>query len=148
MWIRIIRYATYKQNPNAAQLIADGANRWIAKILGVLSVSVFTVVPSGRAVSGGEFDVIMVVSFLSKEACDAYNKHPQHMMFVRFVLRGWQLKDSVYGNQKAREDEFIGHILDGRQRMEWKRDPAVPAHEVVWSGEAVDEGKVIAPRED
>ncbi len=56
------------------------------QIPGIIAMSVGEPLPSARAVVDSSFDVGLVMRFESKEAMDAYEKHPVHTKAVKEIL--------------------------------------------------------------
>lgn len=82
-------------NPAArAELIR--VSRSFADIPGVTTVRAGTVLPSGRQVVDGSYDVAIVMSFTDGNALAEYQSHPRHKQAVKDTLQPLVRKMIIY----------------------------------------------------
>ena len=134
MHSHVVLYTAYKHNLAAADSIVTEATRLLSNIPGIVFFHAAKIFQTGRAVSGDAYDVMLNIVFKDTEHYEAYMTYPQHMDFVRFVLKGYMLAGS---DSSDPEQEFIDYILRGGESRKWARNPDTPDKEVVWGGEAV-----------
>jgi len=134
MQMHVVLYKAYPKNPKAAEMIISKAKELLSKIVLGSTFNAGWIINTGRAVGNNEYDIMLQLTFVWAADYHTYMSHPQHMDFVRFVLRGYMLKGS---QAKDPEAEFIEYILRGDAPREWERNPTIPDSEVVWGGELV-----------
>jgi Stress responsive A/B Barrel Domain len=134
MYSHVVLYKSFRGNPQAATMILFEAERLLSQIPGIKALDTGLVIDNGRAVGNISYDVMLNIIFYSAKDYEQYMKHPWHVAFVRFVLRGYILKDSQAGDP---ETEFIDYVLNGGVPCEWVRNPAISDNNVVWDGEMV-----------
>lgn len=96
MFSHIVIFWTDPAQPNAAEELIAGANKYLQSIPGVLQFHVGKMVPSHRPVVNQTYQVALNVTFVDKKAQDDYQVHPLHLEFVQKVFRGVCKKVVVY----------------------------------------------------
>ncbi len=130
----VVLYKAYPGNPKAAQHIICNAKRLLGTIPRSTGFHVGHIIDLGRTVGDTSYDVMLNMTFGDARDYAWYMQHPQHLAFVRFVLRGWMLTGSTAADPAA---EFIDYILKGGKPHERERNPRIPDSEVVWDDERV-----------
>ena len=82
----VLIWLKHKGNAQERAKIIATAKEFRSKIPGILAMSVGEPLPSDRPVVDSSFDVGLVMRFESKEALDAYEKHPEHLKAVKEIL--------------------------------------------------------------
>lgn len=85
-----------KGNATERAKIIKTAKDFRGKIPGILAMSVGEPLPSTRPVVDSSYDVGLVIRFESKEALDAYEKHPVHEKAVKEILKPLAAKIVVH----------------------------------------------------
>jgi hypothetical protein len=143
MQSHVVLYKAYPGNPQAADSIINQAEILLRPIPSVYKFHAGFTINTGRVVGNNSYDVMLNIHFLFELDYEHYMSHPLHMEFVRFVLRGYMLKDSQAEDPEA---EFIEHILCGGAPRERVRNPAILDSEVVWGDEIVFDAKSSGPK--
>lgn len=133
----IVEYKAYSRNHLAVRMMQKAAEKYLTKAKGPSAITFGKPFRTGRAVSSTDYDFGICVIFLSSRAMSRYMKDPNHMKWVRFVLKGYQKPGSKLKTSKERNEEFIQAVLYGKEKFKWIRDKSVPNSEVVWGGETV-----------
>ena len=128
----VVCYRAYEPNKNAASRIIAEANRLLSHVPGLHAFHTSRIRNVGRVVEGQAPGVMLNIIFKSTTDYDDYMKNPKHLEFAKFMLHGYMLEGSV---AEDLEQEFIDHVLAGKERRTWVRNSAVPDDEVVWDGE-------------
>ena len=96
MFSHIVIFWTQPDQPQAAQELIDGANRYLKPIPGVLHFHVGKMASSHRSVVDQTYQVALNISFPDKKTQDEYQVHPQHVEFVEKVFKKVCKKVVVY----------------------------------------------------
>ena len=96
MFSHIVIFWTQPDQPQAAQELIDGANRYLKPIPGVLHFHVGKMASSHRSVVDQTYQVALNISFPDKKTQDEYQVHPQHVEFVENVFKKVCKKVVVY----------------------------------------------------
>ena len=96
MFSHVVIFWTDPVNPNAADELIEGANKYLKPIPGVLQFHVGRMVGSHRAVVDQSYQVALNLVFPDKKAQDAYQVHPLHVQFVESVFKRVCKKVVVY----------------------------------------------------
>ncbi len=96
MFSHIVIFWTDPANPNAADELVSGAQKYLKPIPGVLHFHVGKMATSHRPVVDQSYQVALNVVFPDKAAQDAYQVHPQHLEFVDKVFKRVCKKVLVY----------------------------------------------------
>jgi len=87
MFSHIVIFWTDPAQPNAADELIAGANRYLKPIPGLLHYHVGRMAKSHRPVVDQSYAVALNLVFPSKQAQDEYQVHPQHVEFVEKVFK-------------------------------------------------------------
>ena len=82
--------------PAAADILIAGANRLLKDIPGLTHFHVGKMVGSQRPVVDQTYQVALNTGFVSKDAQDAYQVHPQHLEFIEQCTKPFVKKICVY----------------------------------------------------
>lgn len=96
MFSHVVIFWTKPEQPNAADELVAGANKYLKRIPGVLQFHVGKMSPSPRAVVDQSYQVALNLIFPSKAAEQAYQVHPQHLEFVENVFKRVCSKAMIY----------------------------------------------------
>jgi len=96
MFSHVVIFWTDPENPNAADELLAGANKFLKNIPGVLAFHVGKMVPSHRPVVEQSYQVALNISFANKNAEHEYQNHPQHLEFVEHCVKPFVKKVVVY----------------------------------------------------
>jgi hypothetical protein len=96
MFSHIVIFWTDPAQPNAADELVAGANKYLKGIPGVLHFHVGKMSPSPRPVVDQTYQVALNLVFTSKAAEQAYQVHPQHIKFVEKVFKRVCQKAVIY----------------------------------------------------
>ena len=96
MFSHIVIFWTNPAQPNAADELVAGANKYLKAIPGVLQFHVGKMSPSPRPVVEQSYQVALNLIFPSKQAEQAYQVHPQHIEFVEKVFKRVCQKAVIY----------------------------------------------------
>jgi len=96
MFSHVVIFWTDPDNPNAADQLIEGANRFLKPIPGVLHFHVGKMVESHRPVVDQSYQVALNLVFPNKKAQDDYQAHPLHVQFVEGVFKRVCKKVVVY----------------------------------------------------
>ncbi len=96
MFSHIVIFWTQPDQPQTAQELIDGANRYLKPIPGVLHFHVGKMASSHRSVVDQTYQVALNISFPDKKTQDEYQVHPQHVEFVENVFKKVCKKVVVY----------------------------------------------------
>jgi hypothetical protein len=130
-----VLYSPYTGNPKAAQGIVDLARQYLREIPGT-ELRVGPAIESTRAVAIGNGCVIKTTTWANEALKDAYFKHPNLIMYVKEVLKGWKLEGDEDTAQSA--EAFINDILGSKPSgRRWVRNLSVPDNQVLWGGESI-----------
>jgi hypothetical protein len=87
MFSHVVVFWTNPENPNAANELIEGANRYLKPIPGVLSFHIGRMAESHRPVVDQTYQVALNLIFPNKKAQDDYQIHPMHIDFVEKVFK-------------------------------------------------------------
>lgn len=87
MFSHVVIFWTDPANPQAADTLIQGAERYLRPIPGIVLFHVGRMVPSHRPVVDQTYQVALNVVFESKQAQDDYQVHPMHIDFVEKVFK-------------------------------------------------------------
>ena len=96
MFSHIVIFWTDPAQPNAADELVAGANKYLKAIPGVLQFHVGKMSPSPRPVVDQTYQVALNLIFPSKQAEQEYQVHPQHIEFVAKVFKRTCQKVVIY----------------------------------------------------
>jgi hypothetical protein len=96
MFSHVVIFWTDPANPEAANAVFAGANKFLKDIPGVLAFHAGKMVPSHRPVVEQTYQVALNISFTDKHAEHAYQLHPQHLEFVAQCVKPFVKKVVVY----------------------------------------------------
>jgi len=133
MITQIVLYDVNPRNPLAAELIVSKAEEILGRIPNT-SLVIGPAIDSARAVACSNGKVVKMTTWPDETAKQEYFAHPLLSEWCRFVLRGWMLKGDTSSDPEAK---FMDHILSGKKKRRWARNPEIPEEEVVWNGEEI-----------
>jgi hypothetical protein len=87
MFSHVVIFWTDPKNPNAADELIAGAEKYLRPIPGALQMHVGKMVGSHRPVVEQSYQVALNLIFANKKAQDDYQVHPMHVEFVSGVLK-------------------------------------------------------------
>ncbi len=87
MLSHIVTFYTRPEVPTAADDLIAGCEQYLSKIPGILHFHVGKMVPSARPVVSQEYQVGLNITFDSKESENAYQTHPEHLVFIDKVYK-------------------------------------------------------------
>lgn len=96
MFSHVVLFWTDPAQPAAVDELVAGAEQYLRDLPGMTHFHVGRMVPSHRPVVDQSYQVGLNVGFVSKEAQDAYQSHPQHLEFVEKVFKKVCQKVVVY----------------------------------------------------
>jgi hypothetical protein len=96
MFSHVVILWTDPSKPTAADELIAGAERYLRPIAGIVGFHVGKMIPSHRPVVEQSYQVGLNVTFVSKQAQDAYQVDPLHIEFVEKVLKPVCKKVVVY----------------------------------------------------
>lgn len=96
MFSHVVIIWTNPSNPNAAQEILAGAEKYLKPIPGVHVFHAGRMVGSHRPVVDQTYQVALNITFADKKSQDAYQVHPLHVEFVEKVFKPNSAKVVVY----------------------------------------------------
>ena len=96
MFSHVVIFWTDPANPNAADELIAGAEKYLAPLPGIVHFHVGKMAPSHRPVVDQSYQVALNVVFDSKQAQDDYQVHPLHLEFVEKVFKPVSKKVVVY----------------------------------------------------
>jgi hypothetical protein len=99
MFSHVVIFWTDPANPNAADELLAGMEKYLRPIPGVLHFHAGKMAASHRPVVDQTYQVALNLIFPDKEAQDAYQSHPSHVEFVNTVFKKTCQKVVVYDFQ-------------------------------------------------
>jgi hypothetical protein len=96
MFSHIVIFWTEHNNPDAADELLAGIQKYLPAIPGILNFAAGKMVASPRDVVDQSYQVALNIVFLNKKAHDEYQAHPQHQEFVHKVFKRLCKKVRVY----------------------------------------------------
>jgi hypothetical protein len=96
MFSHVVIFWTKPENPQAADALLAGAEKYLRPIPGVLHFHIGRMVGSHRPVVDQSYQVALNLVFPDKKAQDDYQIHPMHVEFVEKVFKPNCAKVVVY----------------------------------------------------
>lgn len=96
MFSHIVIFWTDPAQPNAAEGLIAGANRYLKSLPGITHFHIGKMAASHRPVVDQSYQVALNTVFTSKQAQDDYQVHPQHVEFVEKVFKRVCTKVVIY----------------------------------------------------
>jgi hypothetical protein len=96
MFSHVVIFWTDPSNPQAADALLAGAEKYLRPIPGVRQFHVGKMVHSHRAVVDQTYAVALNLTFDDKAQQDAYQEHPMHLEFVEKAFKPNCTKVVVY----------------------------------------------------
>jgi hypothetical protein len=87
MFSHVVIFWTDPEQPDAADRLIEGANRYLRDIPGVHHFHIGKMQSSHRDVVDQSYQVALNTQFESKQAQDEYQDHPEHIEFVEKVFK-------------------------------------------------------------
>ncbi len=87
MFSHVVIFFTDPAQPNAAEELIAGCEKYLRPIPGALHFHVGKMVPSHRPVVDQSYQVALNLVFADKQAQDDYQVHPLHIEFVEGVFK-------------------------------------------------------------
>lgn len=95
MFSHVVIFWTDPANPNAADELIAGGQKYLKPIPGVIQFHMGKMVGSHRPVVDQSYQVALNLIFPNKQAQDDYQVHPEHVKFVSECSKLWK-KVTVY----------------------------------------------------
>ena len=95
MFSHVVIFWTDPANPQAADELVAGAQKYLKPIPGMVHFHVGQMVGSPRPVVEQSYQVALNTVFADKPAHDIYQVHPQHLEFIAQCSKLWK-KVTVY----------------------------------------------------
>jgi hypothetical protein len=92
----VVIFWTDPENPEAANAVIAGGNKFLKSIPGITHFHIGKMVGSARPVVDQTYQVALNTVFTSKQAQDDYQAHPQHLEFVAQCVKPFVKKVVVY----------------------------------------------------
>lgn len=96
MFSHVVIFWTDPHDPQAADKLIAGAQKYLEPLPGILHFHIGRMVPSHRPVVDQTYQVALNITFDTKRAQDDYQAHPQHVEFVEKVFKPVCKKVVVY----------------------------------------------------
>ena len=96
MFSHVVIFWTNPANPQGADELIAGAEKYLRPIPGVLQFHIGKMATSARPVVDQSYQVAMNLIFPSKSAQDDYQVHPRHIDFVEKIFKPLCTKVVVY----------------------------------------------------
>lgn len=96
MFSHVVIFWTNPEQPDAADRVIAGAEKWLKPIPGVLQFHVGKMASSHRPVVDQTYQVALNLVFPDKKTQDEYQVHPLHLEFVEKCVRVFVKKVVVY----------------------------------------------------
>ena len=96
MFSHVVIFWTDPEQPNAAQELIDGAQRYLKNIPGADFFHVGLMATSERPVVDQSYPVALNIAFKDKATQDAYQIHEDHVKFVEEIFKRVCKKVVVY----------------------------------------------------
>jgi hypothetical protein len=96
MFSHVVIFWTDPANPNAADELLAGMEKYLRPIPGVLHFHAGKMAASHRAVVDQTYQVALNIIFADKQTQDDYQAHPMHVEFVNHVFKKTCHKVVVY----------------------------------------------------
>jgi hypothetical protein len=96
MFSHVVIFWTNPENPNAADELLAGVEKYLKPIPGVVQLHAGKMVGSPRPIVDQSYQVALNLIFADKKAQDEYQVHPLHVEFVNGVLKKVCRKILIY----------------------------------------------------
>jgi hypothetical protein len=96
MLSHVVIFWTDPAQPDAADEVVAGANKFLKNIPGVLAFHAGKMVASHRPVVEQSYQAALNISFADKNAEHLYQGHPQHLEFIAQCVKPFVKKVVVY----------------------------------------------------
>ncbi len=96
MFSHVVIFWTNPANPNSADELLAGCEKYLQPIPGVLHYHAGKMVPSHRSVVDQSYQIALNLVFTDKKSQDDYQIHPLHLEFVEKVFKRVCTKVVVY----------------------------------------------------
>ena len=96
MFSHVVIFWADPKNPQAADLLLAGAEKYLKPIPGVIQFHVGRMVSSPRPVVEQSYQVALNLIFADKKAQDDYQVHPLHVEFVEKCFKPNCVKAVIY----------------------------------------------------
>ena len=96
MFSHIVIFWTNPAQPNAADAVIAGGEKFLKTIPGLTAFHIGKMVGSTRPVVDQTYQVALNTVFNSKQAQDDYQVHPQHLEFIAHCVKPFVKKVVVY----------------------------------------------------
>ncbi|MEO6036233.1 MAG: Dabb family protein [Verrucomicrobiota bacterium] len=96
MFSHVVIFWTDPANPNSADQLLEGMEKFLKPIPGVLHFHAGKMVKSHRPVVDQTYQVALNLIFPNKKAQDDYQTHPMHVEFVETVFKKTCQRVAVY----------------------------------------------------
>ncbi len=96
MFSHVVIFWTDPAQPDAADQVVAGGNKFLKSIPGLTHFHIGKMVGSTRPVVDQTYQVALNTVFTSKQAQDDYQVHPQHLEFVAQCVKPFVKKVLVY----------------------------------------------------
>jgi hypothetical protein len=96
MFSHVVIFWTKPENPNAADELIAGANKYLQPIPGVIQFHIGKMATSPRPVVDQSYQVALNLIFPDKQTQDDYQVHPLHLEFVEKVFKPNCAKVIIY----------------------------------------------------
>ena len=96
MFSHVVIFWTDPAQPDAADQVVAGGNKFLKSIPGLTHFHIGKMVGSTRPVVDQTYQVALNTVFTSKQAQDDYQVHPQHLEFVARCVKPFVKKVLVY----------------------------------------------------
>ena len=96
MFSHIVIFWTDPAQPDAADELIAGANKYLKAIPGVQQFHVGKMSPSPRPVVEQSYQVALNLIFTGKPAEQEYQTHPQHLEFIAHCVKPFVKKVVIY----------------------------------------------------
>ncbi len=96
MYSHVVIFWTDPNNPNAADEMMAGAEKYLRPIPGILHFHVGKMARSERPVVDQSYQVALVITFKDRQAEADYQKHPSHLEFTDKIFWPRNKKFVIY----------------------------------------------------
>jgi hypothetical protein len=96
MFSHVVIFWTDPADPNAADEVIAGANKFLKNLPGLMYFNIGKMVGSTRPVVDQTYQVALNAVFTNKQAQDDYQVHPLHLEFIAHCVKPFVKKVTVY----------------------------------------------------
>jgi len=96
MFSHVVILWTDPAQPDAAEQVIAGGNKYLKTIPGLTHFHIGKMVGSTRPVVDQTYQVALNTVFVSQQAQDDYQVHPQHLEFIAHCVKPFVKKVTVY----------------------------------------------------